>query len=362
MANTLRTPLHTVGGRIVDASGRPVRLRGVNWYGAEGPDFVPGGLHLRTADAIARLTAELGANCVRLPFSNQLVAANPLPAAEVVAGDPTLAGRPALEVLDAIIDALTSAGLAVILDNHTSQADWCCDDQDGNGLWHTPEYPEAVWIDQWTQLAGRYRANQLVVGADLRNEPRGDARWGGRNAALDWPGAAERAGAAILTEAPDWLIVVEGVDYASDLRGAAKRPVQLPVAGRLVYSVHDYEWFHGRNLATSSMLKRWQSRWEVSRFAPLEVPLLLGEFGMDTSGWPGGLGRTTAHWLRQVIDLFDEIGASWIYWPLNGTMSSAAPRWGRSFGAREPFGLLNERWDAPANPALIRALFGEATD
>src|SRR5437764_14021094 len=37
-------PLHTSGQFIVDANGQRVRLKAFNWYGAESPDAVVGGL------------------------------------------------------------------------------------------------------------------------------------------------------------------------------------------------------------------------------------------------------------------------------------------------------------------------------
>jgi hypothetical protein len=39
--------LHTDGTWIVDAKNHPIRLASVNWYGAEGATFVPGGLDRR---------------------------------------------------------------------------------------------------------------------------------------------------------------------------------------------------------------------------------------------------------------------------------------------------------------------------
>ena len=54
-----------------------------------------------------------------------------------------------------------------------SNAGWCCNYEDGNGLWYTDEYPEEVFFDHWFWMAERYRHNPLVIGADLRNEIRG---------------------------------------------------------------------------------------------------------------------------------------------------------------------------------------------
>ena len=35
---------HTSGNKILDSSGTEVRIAGINWYGAETPDYLPHGL------------------------------------------------------------------------------------------------------------------------------------------------------------------------------------------------------------------------------------------------------------------------------------------------------------------------------
>ncbi|GIW12479.1 MAG: hypothetical protein KatS3mg061_3536 [Dehalococcoidia bacterium] len=339
-----------MSGQLRDRTGAAVRLRGVNWYGAESPDFVVAGLHRQPLARIAASIAALGANVVRLPWSLALVADTPPVPAFAVAAEPCLQGASALAALDATIATLTAAGLALILDCHLDRADWCCAD-DHDPLPHLTADQEQRWIAAWVTLVRRYRTTPLVIAADLWNEPRGRARWGRGGQAHDWPAAAERAAAAILQEHPDLLIIVEGVDYAADLRGVRQRPVHLPLPGRLVYSVHDYPWFH-RQLAPAALRQRWKERWGF--LARGEVPLLVGEFGLASDAWPAG---PVAGWLRTFLDYLDELGASWTYWPLNGTMASASARWGRRFGAREPFGLLDERWEWPANPGLVEVLF-----
>ena len=157
---------------------------------------------------------------------------------------PQLKGKRALEVLDLTVDALAREGVYVILDNHVSRADWCCYEGDGNALWHSPAYPEQRWLADWRFMARRYKHQPAVIGADLRNELRFGATWGGQDPAFDWHAAAERGGNAILAENPNLLIFVEGIDYALDLRGIARLPVKLDVPNRLVYSAHDYPFSH----------------------------------------------------------------------------------------------------------------------
>lgn len=169
--------LHTQGRFIVDAAGDRVRLRGINWNGGHEEGYVPYGLdHHAPAEIAARIVA-LGFNSVRLTYSDEMVATNPVPDPPVVAAVPDLAGRPALEVFDAVVEALTDAGVYVILNDHMSDAAWCCSLEDGNALWYNERWSEDQWIANWVALAERYRDDPLVVGADLRNEPRLPALW-----------------------------------------------------------------------------------------------------------------------------------------------------------------------------------------
>jgi hypothetical protein len=65
-------PLHTSGASIVGASGAPVKLDFVNWYGAESPDYVVGGLEYQPVSEIIGQIVSMGFNGVRLPWSNQM--------------------------------------------------------------------------------------------------------------------------------------------------------------------------------------------------------------------------------------------------------------------------------------------------
>jgi endoglucanase len=233
-------PLHTEGRFILDSSGRRLKLAGVNWYGAEEKDHVVGGLDLADLRFVAHWLKVEGFNSVRLPWSNELYESDPLIADSAVAANPPLKGKHAMQVLDAVIDALAREGLVVVLDNHTSTADWCCFRGDGNELWYRDSYPESAWISDWQGIVRRYLHQPAVVAVDLRNEVRDGATWGGNDPQLDWHAAAERAGNAILSVNPNLLIVVEGVNSATDLRGMASLPVRLEVAHRVVYSPHDY--------------------------------------------------------------------------------------------------------------------------
>ncbi len=242
VASSQTFPLHTSGVHIVDVNGNRVRLTGVNWYGAEGTDYVVTGLQYNTLPNIARLIRQMGFNVVRLPWSNQLYESNPVISNSVLTANPGLQGLTALQIMDKVIDALGAEGLMVIIDNHDSTACGGCK-ADANQLWYNSSYPETAWISDWEGMASRYASKPWVIGADLRNELRGSASWPGTGSACspgtDWNTAAERGGNAILGVNSNLLIFVEGLANAGDLSSAGSIPVSLSVANRLVYEVHD---------------------------------------------------------------------------------------------------------------------------
>ena len=79
-----------------------------------------------------------------------------------------------MQVLDKPIKSLTDNGLMVIMNNHVSNASWVDPPYDGNGLWDNADYPEDVWLSSLEQVTLRYKDNPMVIGNDLRNEPRAD--------------------------------------------------------------------------------------------------------------------------------------------------------------------------------------------
>ena len=86
-----------------------------------------------------------------------------------VAANPQLRGKTPLEVYDAVVEALTARGFAVVLNNHTVKSRWCCSVNDLNERWNESQ-TDAEWADVWLLMARRYKDNKRVVGADLYNE------------------------------------------------------------------------------------------------------------------------------------------------------------------------------------------------
>ena len=387
-------PLHTSGRWIVDAHGARVKLAGVNWYGAEELDGVPGGLQCQSADAIAAHIAAEGFNVVRLPWATDAWVGPPRRVPPVaVAANPALRGLDARAAFDAVIAALGRHGLMVVLDNHVSRPDWCCAGNDGNALWWTsydPAHPprwsnrtwrgklrlyrwgEARWVNAWRVITARYAPGGAhpqpnVVAADLRNELRMDTTlrldpaWkNGRVPPwLDWPRAAQRAGDAVLRRNPRLLVTVEGLHYATDLRGARVRPVRLAVPHRLVYSAHDYGWFHP---SADGLRAELDARWGRLLRGTRPTPVWLGEFG---TCHPEDAQCGDGAWFAALRTYISDRHLDWAYWSVGGTGArgaadpttcSSTPR---SPGCVESFGLTDPTWGADASNTLsaqVRAL------
>ncbi len=348
-------PLHTSGGSIVDASGSPVKLNLVNWYGAESPDYVVGGLAYQPISEIINQIVSMGFNGVRLPWSNQMWESNPAVSATYVKANPQFAGEPARTVFEQVVKDLAAAGLMVVLDNHSSDAEWCCSTTDGNTLWYNSAYPQSAWLADWESMTKEFQGVPQVIGADLRNEPRGAASWGG-SSADDWPAAAQLGGDAILGVDPHWLIFVEGVNYGTDLSGAASLPVTLSVSGQLVYSVHDYPWDFSNLTDYDSWADDIQSQWG---YLVGKEPLWIGEFGTcNTSSSCVSGGSGDGLWFGFITRFLRYHNVSWSDWAVNGTESDGLPGQGRSYGATETFGILNPQWDGAALPGLLTGLQG----
>jgi endoglucanase len=342
-------PLHTSGHDILDSTGHKVRLTSVNWYGFDQKEFVVGGLDHAPLGVIVQEIVDLGVNSVRLPWANETLEHNPLVPDYAVKANPQFEGKHAMDVMDAVIHALAEAHIMVVLDNHMSNADWCCSESDGNGLWYNAEYPESKWLADWETIVRRYKKERWVVGADLRNELRSGAAWGGPNPKLDWHVAAELGGDAVLAANPKLLIMVESPDYSTNFAGFDKLPVKLKVADRLVYSPHAYN-IDGHPFASYDELKQvYDARAGFLLHTEPGVPLWVGEFGTCQTLNCGA----NSDWFVMYIRYMKENDLAWSYWALNGTQSSGASR---KYDSVETYGLLSTDYQHVAAPKIVELL------
>lgn len=325
----IQLPLSTNGSKIVDATGRSVLLRGVNWFGLETEMHTPHGLWKRDYQEMLAQLKGLGYNLIRLPYSVQALRSETVTGIDFSLGsNQELQDKSPLEVMDAIIQEAQRQGLLVLLDSHR------LNDQRIPELWYGDGFTEADWIDTWKMLATRYKNQANVIGADLKNEPHGRASWGTGNQETDWRLAAERAGNAILSVNSNWLIVVEGVEknvpnqklsnhwMGANLEGVERFPVRLSRPNKLVYSPHEYgpgvfnqPWFSEASFP-NNLASRWETGWNYIATKGI-APVLIGEFG----GRQVDQNSKEGIWQRKLVDYVNQKNLSFAYWSWNPNSS-----------------------------------------
>ncbi|KAK3935987.1 endoglucanase [Diplogelasinospora grovesii] len=339
-------PLRTKGRDIVDQEGKRFKLSSVNWYGASDELFIPGGLDVQHRSVIAQTIRNLGFNSVRLPYSDEMVMVNPHILPHLLTANPDLVGLRALDIFEKVVEALTEAGIAVIVNNHITSAQWCCGADPCDAGWANDHLPAALcrvrqseeeWIQHWEVIMERLKDNERVVGVDLRNEVRGV--WG--TMTWDkWATAAEKAGNRLLKINKDWLVVVGGTESGNDLTQAGRRPVMLDVDDRVVYSAHVYSWsgwgsLEGRYSKRSypSFVKAMRHNWAYLVEGDI-APVWIGEFGA-----PDRPGQGDANYWGNLMRYLKSIDADFGYWAIN-------PRKPKN-NEREGYSLVEDDWLTP---------------
>jgi endoglucanase len=337
----MQLPLSTRGAKIVDAKGKTVLLRGINWFGIETETNVPHGLWKRDYKQMLAQIKILGYNFIRLPFSVAGLRSTNISSVDFSIGsNQDLAGKTPLEVMDLIVQEAGHQGLLILLDSHR------LNDQRIPELWYGDGFTETDWIDTWKMLATRYKNQANVIGADLKNEPHGKASWGTGDLATDWRLAAERAGNAILEINPNWLIVVEGVEknvpgqklqnhwHGGNLEGVKRYPVRLSRRHKLVYSPHEYgagvfnmPYFNDKNFP-KNLPHRWQIGFNYIASQNI-APILIGEFGgkqVDNQSQEG-------IWQNELVKYIQKQKLSFAYWSWNANSADTG-------------GILTDDWQS----------------
>ena len=354
----LTPPLRTAGRRILDANDRRIKLGSVTWNGASGAELVPMGLDIRHRREIATTIRRMGFNTVRLPYSNEIVIENPVVdpvhlsanldlldgynATDALSYE--LFGPRALDVFKACVEAMTDAGIAVIINNHNTNARWrggwnfCDASWKNDHFWPLCQIRQTTesWIVNWKTMMEPFVDNPLVIGADLRNEPRG--LWG-MMTWDSWATAAEKASEALLKMQPNWLMFVEGISSANDVSGTRQRPVRFSVPNKVVYSAHVYGWSGWSSFFMYTMRRYpafaldMESRWGYLLRTDV-APVWVGEFGTKHQSNSFDLN----YW-NHLIRYLQETDADWGYGRLDQPTSTIR--------GNETDGLLMNDWETP---------------
>jgi len=332
-----------------------IRLKGVSWFGSEGVGKVPDGLWLDDVEGYLRFLKENHFNALRLPVALDSVLANPIPSRDMLQAAQGLWGLEYLAILERVVDAAADHGLLVLLDMHRLKASRWPDD----GLWTGPGVTLETLKTGWDQLQARFCQRWNVFGADILNEPHG-ARW------KDWTGAAAELGNFILSKCTRWVIFVEGVAHegktgkaeffwGENLEDARKKPVQLALPKKLVYSPHVYGPGDGN------------AEHHMPYFDDKDFPHNLDgvwtkHFGhLATSGstvvigeWGGIYRDKDRQWQDAFYRYISERGLSFFYWSLNPNSQDTGGLLASDWKTREhaKLQLLQSAPSSPLAPAL----------
>jgi len=310
--------LTTRGNQIVDASGKPVKIRAVGWSGmAQDAETMIGDYELRLPAAVA-----MGFNTVKIIWSDDNLTVNNL------------------RYLDKVMKYGDSLGLKFVLTHqwqHQNQAN-----SEANALWYDvnslhnketyvdkniPLYGQTAVRNNLVRLAKRYAGKQYVIGIELWNEVNngnawctvktdpcsrynfiGDnkpavATWGDGDRRTDLKLAAETLGNAVHAVNPNLLIFVDGMfDYGNQpgslgigatnlgivLANPANR-VTLTVPNKVVYAFHDYPEYV-QDLSKNTVIQT-PADWHTMFGALYEagLPVFMSEGALSRTNWTPAL-------------------------------------------------------------------------
>lgn len=288
-APALPPELKTVGNKVLDASGNPVLLRGLNVPSLE---WNPEGQSLfRLLDAALN---DWHANIIRLPVKgDHWFGRHDLPS-----------DRGADEsyrwIVDRVIAEAAAKGAYVVLDYHHYRA------------------PDEDAVRFWQSAAARYKNHPAVL-FGLFNEPHGISwdvwQHGGpveyRNKKKGETIRFESVGLQKLIDTVRELgarniVVVGGLDWSYDLTGVANG--------------HELDQRDGNGLIYDAHVYNWKRNWTGKVLCVADKhPILVGEWGADTRDIPG-TGSTAAKleapekWVPAFLGFMQKHGLHWTAW------------------------------------------------
>jgi len=296
--------LKVVGLGVQDASGKPVRLRGVNVACMEWASDGEG--HVLETARVA--IDDWRVNHVRLPLAQDRWFGK--------APEQHDDGQAYRALVRKVVDLCAAKGCYVMLDLHWSDAgEW------GKDIGQHV-MPDLNSLTFWKDCAAAYK-NEPAVIFDLYNEPH-DVPWdvwlkGGPVTEKDEKTKATRtyeaAGMRAMLDAVRStgarnVVVAGGLDWSYDLSGVLDgRRLNDPEGNGVIYANHAYP-FKGDSV------RRWAAKLEGFAKA---LPVIVSEFGSEPKG---GAGLSGADWVREVLGVLESNGYSWTAWDMH---PAAAP-------------------------------------
>lgn len=146
-ATTTLLPLSVVNDQVVDSKGNIFQFRCANWVGHMESNLPEGLQHQSLSHIVDTIASSGTINCVRLNYAVELFDKTTMTARESLMTslggllathvgpfeqhNPELIDVPLPAIFQAVVEALSSRGLLVLMSNHVSKAGWCCSDTGG---------------------------------------------------------------------------------------------------------------------------------------------------------------------------------------------------------------------------------------
>ena len=263
--------LRVTDGKLTDAAGNPVQLRGVSTHGiAWYPDYV-------NAECFRQLR-EWGANVIRLAMYTEEYGGY------CAGGDQ----RALKELIDRGVKCATDADMYVIIDWHILS--------DGNPLNHREE--AKAFFDE---MSARY-ADHANVLYEICNEPNNGTPWS------DVKRYAQQIIPIIRAHDPDAVILVGTPNWCQYIGDAAADPIED--FDNIMYTMHFYAASHKADL-----------RDELTRAALGGLPVFVSEYGICDASGNGSIDEAEAN---RWVELMDGLGVSYVNWNLSNKDESSA--------------------------------------
>ncbi len=259
--------LHVEDGKLVDAAGQAVQLRGVSTHGLTWfPDFV-------SAELFSQLSDDWGANLVRLAMYSNIYCNG--------------GQEESLALMKKGIDAAISSGLYVLVDWHVLE--------DGD-----PRQDIDAAVDFFDLISSEYADVPNLV-YEICNEPNGGTSWG------DVLVYANRVIPVIRANSPDAVIVVGTPEYDRNLGSALLRPLDFD---NVMYVLHFYCASHQEELLE-----------ELQAALDEGLPVFITECGISESSGDGRLDFASAVTWFQFLN---EHQISYAVWSFSNKYESSA--------------------------------------
>lgn len=202
--------------------------------------MIPEGIEFQSIESIVEKMKNIGFNFIRHPYAIQMIdqvyeggdvkmidsltaalgQENGTRVAEgIIKNNPSFTkDTTRFEILSHVAEAEANAGMLMHLDNHISQAQWCCSMTDGNAWFGDKQFNIDNWVRGLTYMANWAKDHKNILSISLRNElrkseldPSLQYNW------VNWWGNVTNAAESIHEANPDLLITISGLNYDIDL-------------------------------------------------------------------------------------------------------------------------------------------------